>query len=693
MERHRSAWPTLRPLFAGITLVLMANRFRYSRWDGSQTGFDLDALDLLGEMTDQLAYNGDPLSALQRMMEQGLEDRNGERIMGLQEILEELEAKRQELLESGDLGGVYAEIAEALDQIVDREQQGLEDRQMLADMQMHDPASTELDRRNADLAKEATSAKQLQLDILADDLANRVQGLQNYEFESNEAQEQFEDLLNKLRQEMVNNAFDQTSESIQNMSPEDLERQKAMMNALNDMLEQREMGIEPDFAAFMDEFGDFFPGKPETLDELLEQLAQQMAAAEAMFNSMSPEQQDQLRQMMENLLQDMGLADEMRRLTQNLQGAMPDAGWGEGYQMTGSMPLGFGEAQNTMRQMGAAQRLQDFMRGVNDPRQLSELDMKGLRDLLGDAAADSMERMAGMTRDLEDAGLIHTEGGRMELTARGVRKLGQKALKEIFSDLDSGMLGGHDVDHVGIGHERSFQTKPYEYGDPFNLHIEKTIGNAVRRGGGGMPVRLDPNDFEIEQTEQSVASSTVLLLDISYSMVWEGRFVPAKKVALALQSLITGQFPKDYFGLVAFNYAAREVPGRLLPTLESPHSQGTNLAYALFLARRMLAAQSGTKQILCVTDGEPTAYTDETGQSHFTYPYTEVPERAALKEVVRCTKSGIRINTFMLGDSPAMVNFVNTMAHINKGRVLHTNPYNLGSYILQDFLKGKNQRL
>ncbi len=671
----------------------MAHRFRYSRWDGSQKGFDLDALDLLGEMTDQLAYNGDPLDALQRMMDQGMEDRNGDHIKGLREILEELDRKREELLESGDLGGVYAEIAEALDEIVEREQRGLEDRQMLADMQIHDPASSEADRRNADLAKESSSAKQLQLDMLADDLANRVQGLQNYDFESNEAQEQFEDLLNKLRQEMVNNAFDQTSESMQNMTAEDLERQKAMMNALNDMLEQREMGIEPDFDAFMEEFGEFFPGNPETLDELLEQMAQQMAAAEAMFNSMSPEQQDQLRQMMDNLLQDMGLADEMQRLSQNLQGAMPDAGWGQGYPMAGNMPMGFGEAQNTMRQLGSAQRLRDFMEGINDPRQLSELDMKGLRELLGDASADSMERMANMTRDLEDAGLISTEGGKMELTARGVRKLGQKALKEIFDDLDMGMLGGHEIDSVGIGHERSFQTKPYEYGDPFNLQIEKTISNAVRRGGGGSPVSLSPADFEIEQTEQSVASSTVLLLDISYSMVWEGRFLPAKKVALALQSLITGQFPKDYFGLVAFNYTAREVPGRLLPSLDSPNSQGTNLAHALFLARRMLAGESGAKQILCVTDGEPTAYTDADGHPHFTYPFTEVPERAALQEAVRCTKSGITINTFMLGDSPGMVNFVQAMARINKGRVLHTDPYNLGSYILQDFLKGKNTRL
>ncbi len=670
----------------------MAHRFRYSRWDGTQKGFDLDALDLLDKMADQLAYDGDPLAALRRLMQQGMQDRNGEHLQGLQDIIEQLQEKKDELLESGDLGGVYAEIAEALDEIVDREQQGLADRQTLADFQLHDPSSSEEDRRNADLARESAASKQLQLDMLADDLANRVAGLQNYDFESNEAEEQFDDLLDKLRQEMVNNAFDQTSESMQNMSPEDLARQREMMNALNDMLEQREMGIEPDFDSFMEEFGEFFPGNPQTLDELLQQLADQMAAAQAMFNSMSPEQQDQLRSLMDNLLQDMGLRDEMARLSQNLQSAMPDAGWGESYAMTGGMPMGMGEAQNAMRQMGMADRIRDFLEQVRDPRSLSEADIDGVRDLLGNDAANSLDRMASMVEEMEDAGLIHAEGSRMELTARGVRKLGQSALRELFENLDPGLLGGHDIDRIGIGHERSFQTKPYEFGDPFNLQIEKTLRNAVQRSGGGSPVRLSPDDFEIEQTEQSVASSTVLLLDISYSMVWDGRFVPAKKVALALQTLITGQYPKDYFGLVAFNREAREVTAQALPTLDSPQSQGTNLHYALYLARRMLARQSGTKQIICITDGEPTAWTDEYG-SHFDYPDTYHQQQLALLEASRCTKAGITINTFMLGDSRGMVHFVNSMAKINRGRVFHTNPWDLGSYIFQDFLSGKSKIL
>ncbi|MBT8241212.1 MAG: VWA domain-containing protein [Acidimicrobiia bacterium] len=670
----------------------MAHRFRYSRWDGSQKGFDLDALDLLDKMADQLAYNGDPLGALRRLMERGMQDRNGEHVQGLDDIINQLEARKEELLESGDLGGVYAEIAEALEEIVEREHQGLEDRHTLADLQLHDPSSTEEDRRNADLAKESASAKQLQLDMLADDLANRVQSLQSYDFESNEAQTQFDELLDKLRQEMVNNAFDQTSESLQNMSSDDLTRQREMMNALNDMLEQREMGIEPDFDAFMEEYGDFFPGNPQSLDELLEQLADQMAAAQAMFNSMSPEQQEQLRQLMDNLLQDMGLRDEMDRLSQNLQNAMPDAGWGESYQMMGGMPMGMGEAQNAMRQMGMSDRIRNFLQQVRDPRSLTEADIDGVRELLGNDAAHSLERMASMVKEMEDAGLIHAEGSRMELTARGVRKLGQSALKELFEKLDPGMLGGHDIDRVGIGHERSFQTKPYEYGDPFNLHIGRTIRNAVQRAGGGTPVQLDPDDFEIEQTEQSVASSTVLLLDISYSMVWEGRFLPAKKVALALQTLITGQYPKDYFGLVAFNRDAREVKAQALPTLDSPESQGTNLQYALYLARRLLARQSGTKQIICITDGEPTAWTDEYG-SHFDWPDTYHQQQLALLEAQRCTKAGITINTFMLGDSRGMIQFVNAMAQINKGRVFHTNPWDLGSYIFQDFLSGKQKMI
>ncbi|MCP3992277.1 MAG: hypothetical protein GY724_24620, partial [Actinomycetia bacterium] len=234
---------------------MVGQRFRYSRWDGSQKGFDFDAYDVLNELTDDLMYHGDPLAALRRLMQEGFDDRNGERIQGLREMRERLRQERQERLENHDLGGVYDEINDELRELTAQERQALEDRQSLADMELGDPDTSADQQRNAELAKETTSSKQMQLDLMPDDLAGRVRGLQNYEFESNEAQQRFDDLVEKLRQQLMQQQFDQMSGAMQNMSPEDMARMKDMMAELNNMLEQRARGEEPDFEKFMEEYG------------------------------------------------------------------------------------------------------------------------------------------------------------------------------------------------------------------------------------------------------------------------------------------------------------------------------------------------------------------------------------------------------------------------------------------------------
>jgi uncharacterized protein with von Willebrand factor type A (vWA) domain len=668
---------------------MLGHRFRYSRWDGTQKGFELDAFDVLGELTDDLLYHGDPSSALRRLLQSGFEDRNGDRIQGLREILQKLRQERQERLANHDLGGVYDEIAEGLREVEGMEREALEQRHQQAERDLGNPNAPDGVKRDAELARETTAGKQFQLDLLPDDLAGRVRGMQSYDFESAEAARRFEELIDQLRQQLVQQQFQQMAGAMENLQPEDLARMKDMMAELNRMLEQRAAGEEPDFERFMEQFGDFFPENPETLDELLENMAARMAAMQAMLNSMTPEQRAQLMQLSQQLLEDMDLNFEASRLGQNLQQMFPNAGWQQSYDFSGYDPLGLGEANQMFQDLSQLDQLEQFLKNPTSPQALAEVDLDQVRRLLGQDTAQSLDRLAELTKMLEDAGLIQNKEGRLELTPRGLRRLGQQALGDLFKKLSADKLGTHDLERSGIGHELSYDTKPYEFGDPFQLHIERTVRNAIRRTGGGTPVHLQPEDFEIEQTERQVRSSTVLMLDLSLSMPMRDNFLPAKKVAMALHSLISSQFPRDFLGIVSFSELARELKPSDLPEVSWDFVYGTNMHHAFMLSRRMLAQQSGTKQIIMITDGEPTAHLLSDGSPFFSYPPARETVEQTLAEVMRCTREGIRINTFMLDPDGGLRAFIERLTKLNQGRAFFTTPETLGDYVLVDFIEHK----
>ena len=646
---------------------------RYSRWDGSQVGFELDADDIFSEITDDLLYHGDLNAALRRMMQSGFKDQNGERIQGIREMLEKLRRKRRDELERYDLGGVYDDIAQELRDVVDMERGSLDE--LAAEAREAGEAG---DQRRQEITDQVVQERQMQLDMLSPDLAGQVRDLQNYEFTSSEARERFEELLDQLRQQLAQSYFNQMAGAMSQVSPEDMARMKDMLSALNEMLEQRQRGEEPDFASFMERFGDFFPENPETLDELLEIMAERMAAMQAMLNSMTPEQRAQLQGLSEQLLEDMDLRWQMDQLGQNLQNLFPQKGWGRSYDFSGQDPLGFAEAAQMMQELGDIDQLENLLRGATSPGALAEVDLDRARELLGDDAAESLDRMSELARQLEEAGLIENKEGRFELTPRGIRRIGQNALSDLFKKMDSNQIGKHELERTGVGHERDYDTKPYEFGDPFNLNIERTVRNAIRRTGGGTPVALTPDDFEVERTEQLVRSSTVLMLDLSLSMPMRDNFLPAKKVAMALHSLISSQYPRDYLGIVGFSEVARELKAEQLPEVSWDFVYGTNMQHAFQISRRLLARQSGTKQIIMITDGEPTAHITERGDVFFNYPPVRETVDATLKEVARCTRDGIRINTFMLDPTQHLRQFVEKLTQLNRGRAFFTTPGDAG---------------
>ncbi len=659
-------------------------RFRYSPWDGTQVGFDVDALDLMEQLTDQLLYHGDLNSALRELMRNGFEDRNGERLQGMREMLEQLRERRSDLLEKFDLGGVYSEISEELSAVVNLEHASLE--QQLAD------AKESGDSRRDELTSQSVAEKQMELGMLPPDLAGKVKGLDRYDFTSEEAKEKFDGLVDRLRQQLMQQAVDQMSGSMQNMTPEDMARMKDMLGALNEMLAQRAAGQEPDFEGFMERFGDFFPENPETLDELLEVMARRMAAMQAMLNSMTPEQRAQLQDLSNQLLEDLDLRWQMDQLGESLRSAFPDAGWENSYQFDGMDPLDMASGSQVMSELGDLDQLEQMLKGSSNPGALAEVDIDRVRELLGDKTAASLERMSELTKMLTEAGLIEQKEGRLELTPHGLRRLGQNALAELFRNMDPGQMGKHELEQVGMGHERTYETKPYEWGDPFNLHIERTIRNAVMRGAT-TPVQLTPDDFEIEQTEQVVRSATVLMLDLSLSMPMRDNFLPAKKVAMALHALISMQYPRDYLGIVGFSEVARVLKPAQLPEVSWDFVYGTNMQHGFQLARGLLDRQTGTKQIIMITDGEPTAHINSHGDPEFHYPPVRETVDATLLEVARCTKAGIRINTFMLDPDRSLQHFVEQMTKLNRGRAFFTSPQNLGDFVLVDFIAQRREMI
>jgi uncharacterized protein with von Willebrand factor type A (vWA) domain len=610
-------------------------------------------------------------------------DKDGNRIEGLREMMDKIRQKRKEIEESGDLGGVYAEIAEALKDIIDEERHAVENA-------VRD-AEASGDERRAQTAQDAAMERNFRLDMMPDDLAGMVRELQNYDFESQEARQRFEEMLDKLRQQMMQQVVDQMSEGMQNMQPEDMARMKDMMAALNDMLDKRERGEDPEFEKFMEEFGDFFPENPETLDELLENMAQRMQAMQNFMNSLTPEQRSQLQQLSEQLMEDMDLNWQVQQLGERLQQLFPQPGNGQGYNFRGEQPMDMQQAMQAMQEMADLDAMENMMRQAAGPSQLGEFDLDKVQEILGEQSAQSLQRLAEMTKVLEEAGLINRKEGRVELTPRGLRAIGNNALRELFGKLSKDKFGQHRMHDEGMGHERTYDSKPYEFGDPFRLDLQRTIRNALSRNGTGTPVTLTPEDFEIERTEHTSRSSTVLLLDLSYSMVQAGRFVPAKKVAMAMHSLISSQFPRDFLSIIGFSSVAYPIRPEDLPEVSWDQEWGTNMHQAFDMARKQLAKQTGTKQIIMITDGEPTAHITPDGYPIFTYPYIQESVDYAMREVKRCTKDNITINFFVLDASRSLQHLVEQMTQINKGRAFFTTPDTLGDYVLVDFLENRRR--
>ncbi|MFL5725756.1 MAG: vWA domain-containing protein [Chloroflexota bacterium] len=681
---------------------LLARAARYARWDGTQSITALDADEILDALADDVMAEGDLGEALRRLMERGWRGRDPTRpdLAGLAELRERLRRQRDAVQERYNVSDVLADVRAELEEIVDDERAGIERRLDDAARPPADGAGSDAsDQALRSMLRDAAARRLDQLESLPRDIGRRIRSLEEYDFMEPSARERFQALTDRLRRQTLDRFVDGLSKAIQGTTPEDLGANREMVRDLNSLLEERLDGREPsqdEVDEFLSKHGAFFPGA-RTLDEIVEQLTQRMAAMQSLLRSMTPQQRAELQSMMDALLRDDRLRWDLARLASNMDQLMPD-GLGEAYELTGQEGLGLEPALEQIQRLQAMDALEDSLAAVETPGDLAGIDRVSVQDLVGDEALRDLDALDALSRQLEEAGYLSRRGDRLELTPRGSRRIGQKVLDDLFARLSRDAFGGHRIDRGGRGGEREETTKPYEFGDPFHLDIRGTIENAIRRPEnapairGTSGVRLSADDFQVFRTEQLTRTSTVLLVDMSRSMLLRGCFVAAKKVAVALDTLIRTQYPHDDLCVIGFAYYARELrPEALAELTWHGYEYGTNLQHGLMLARRFLARHhGGARQIVVITDGEPTAHF-EGGQVEFSYPPTRRTIQETLREVQRCTRDGITINTFMLERSRSLAEFVALVTRLNRGRAFYATPERLGEYVLVDFVSRRSK--
>jgi uncharacterized protein with von Willebrand factor type A (vWA) domain len=669
---------------------------RYSAWDGSQNIFEPDADALMEELQRNLMRDGNLAEALRMMRRNGMTDRLGRRLPSLQEFIQRLRQRRKEHLEKYKLSSMMEDIRKRLDDIINTERQGIQHRldearqKAAAGSQDIDPATQQRLLKNLE---ERASQNLEKLADLPDDVGGRIKDLSQYDFMDGEARRQFQELMDMLKRSAMSSFAKEMTQRLKNMDASSLAAMRHFMEAINQMLEARRRGEEPDFDGFMKEFGDFFgDNPPKNLDELIERLQQQIAQAQALMESLSPADRQELQDLIDSML-DETTKYEIAKMMANMESLYP--GWLEPqrYSFSGQESISYFEAMKLMEQLQKMDRLERQFQDSRRNDVMDEIDEKLVKELLGDNAAEELKRMSEITRMLEEAGYIRKNRGRWELTPRGMRKIGEKALNTVFASLKKDRSGSHNVRQRGTGGERIDETKRYEFGDDFDLHLQNTLTNALLREPQ-VPIKLKVDDFEVFRQEETTRSATVIMVDMSYSMRLGGNFEAAKIVSIALNSLITGKFPKDSLYILGFSAVARRMtPEELTYISWDDFTPYTNMQHGFMTARKLLAKErAANKYIILISDGQPTAHI-ENGQIIFNLPTTQRCIDVTLREVNKCTRAGIVINTFMLPSHDIFNLFVDRMARLNHGRVFFTEPGDLGKYIIVDYINNKKSRI
>jgi uncharacterized protein with von Willebrand factor type A (vWA) domain len=659
-------------------------RYRYGPWQGGPDPlappYDVRrALDALGE---EVLAGGGLREALREMLRRGLPDADGGlNRQGLDDLRARAMRMRREVARRGRLDGAVTRAQAQLDQALAAEKEAL----------------AEVDSDDARFAE-------AQLDALPRSTAAAVQELSEYRWTSPEAERIYREILDGLRSDVLDQRFRGMRDALQGMqpgasSPEQQAanaRLKDMLADLNQLLDKHARGEDTpeDFQEFMAKHGDLFPGDPQDVDELVDELARQAAAAERLMASLTPQQRQELAGLMQQALGDPDLAAQMAALNDNLRALRPDLTWDRGERMRGEGQLGYGEAAGALGELSDLDDLIDQLGQEHPGATLDDVDVETVERALGSSAAQDVRALQQLERELERQGWLVRGGDGLELSPKALRRLGQTALRTVFEHLKDGGRGEHDTRDAGAAGEATGASRAWEFGDEQPLDVVRTVSNAVRRSAsvGSSRVALAVEDFEVVETERRAGAAVALCVDLSFSMISEGRWGPMKQTALALAHLVATRFPQDALQIIGFGRYASPLTVEKLAGIEPDYVQGTNLQHALHLAQRHLRRHpDGEPVVLVVTDGEPTAHL-EGGHAAFQWPPTRATVQATVAEVDALTRYGAAINVFMLGEDPGLRRFMDAVARRNGGRVFTPTPERLGSYVVSDYLRSRRGR-
>ncbi len=643
------------------------HRARYGRFTGGDplaAPVDLaEALDAIGQ--DVMAGYS-PERAMREYLRRGSRDRTG-----LDDLARQVAARRRDLLERHQLDGTMQEVKELLDHAV------LEERKQLA----------------RDLDDDARFAE-MQIENLSPSTAAAVSELSDYAWRSREARADYEKIKDLLGRELLEQRFEGMKQALENATDEDRAAVNEMLRDLNELLAAHRRGEDTpeQFDEFMDKHGDYFPENPQNIDELLNSLAQRAAAAQRMRNSMTQEQRDELDALATQAFGSPELMDSLSELDSNLQALRPGEDWGGSERFDGEQGIGLGDGTGVLQDLAELDALSEQLSQSYGGARMDDLDLDKLSRQLGEEAAVDARTLQELEKALRETGYLKKgSDGQLKLSPKAMRQLGKALLRDVAQRM-SGRQGQRDVRQSGAAGERSGATREWAFGDTEPWDVTRTVTNAVIRtvsegGSAREGVRLDIRDVEVTETEARTQACVALLVDTSFSMAMDGRWVPMKRTALALHTLIKSRFRGDALQLIGFGRHAEVMEIEQLTALDAMWAKGTNLHHALLLANRHFRKHPNAQPVLLiVTDGEPTSHLEPDGEVYFSYPPHPLTVAYAVRELDNAGRLGAQTTFFRLGEDPGLARFIDSMARRVDGRVVAPELDDLGAAVVGSYL-------
>lgn len=664
------------------------DRARYGRYSGGPDPLapPVDLAEALDAVAEDVMAGYSPERALREFLRRG-----GRGHEGLDDLARRVQQRRRDLLNRHNLGGTLDEVRQLLDDAVLAER-----KQLARDALMDDDDRTFREMRLANLPPSTAAA---------------VNDLASYDWQSPEARASYEQIKDLLGRELLDQRFAGMKQALEGATDADRQAISAMLADLNELLDKHRRGEDTpeDFADFMDKHGDQFPENPRTVEELIDALAQRSAAAQRMLASMTEEQRRELMELSAQAFGSPALFAQLDQLDANLQALRPGLDWGGSESFRGQEGLGLGDGTGVVQDLAELDALAEQLGQSYDGARAADIDVDAIMRQLGEDAAVSARTLNQLERALRDGGLLQRQAdGSLKLSPRAMRRLGKALLEDAARQL-SARTGARDARLSGAAGEQTGATRAWEFGDAQPWDVTRSLTNAILRTAterripepgripepveGRLHLRLEVGDVEVVETEARTQAAVVLLVDTSYSMAAEGRWVPMKRTALALHHLVSTRFRGDRLHVVGFGLHARPMGIDELTGLPPVREQGTNLHHALLLANRFFADHPSLQPVLLVvTDGEPTAHLSAHGEAWFTWPPEPETIRRTVAELDRITRRGSRATFFRLGDDPSLSRFLDQLAERTGGRVVAPDVEQLGSAVVGEYLRSRRGR-